>query len=579
MRRLQGHDGLHLEEQPLVRARRAKALDQSQFRLALAECGSILFVHHHAVARARFCLATGAVGGRDRILGRGAGGHLDQTDGATHLKRLVADPVGLGADALDHTATRPGCGLHRRTRQHNHEFIAADAADALPVAQHFLDPLAYLDQYFVARSMPVQVVDQLETIEIEIGKRQGLAYRQAGQRIAQRQFDAAAIEHAGQWIVFGEKTQLCRGFRFFGDVLERALDSLVGNRCLDQKAFITGSPCRVGDAAIAATDLDLLLRSPLDHFLQAWPRALLEIGFPVPVALARPDAQHVEQGGVATHQIAVGIQGEESNRYGLIGAAQRRLRFHALITLLAQLLGDRHRRDQARGKRGGNRIEDPDQALETERSGDNFEKTREQSYAECRAVPDRDFGTRHQHDARQKKQQCGNPDHRGGPQVRQEIGVREERRQHQDQHAGPLRHQQQGTITDALDVIDEQTREQGVGQGIERRHRQFLDFEHPGIRNHPFQPLAIPSGRDCRHPEIGYQPGCEQHIDPLTADEGGHQHEHGKQQQAAIDQSGIAMKLLRRARQIGSGPSQQRNPRRSRRADLAQHIARGIGWR
>ncbi len=103
----------------------------------------------------------------------------------------------------------------RRVGHHADELAAADAPDRIVAHKMRARAGRDLTQHFVAAAMAEQIIDQLEAVEIDIGKRP----RQRFVALHGNGFlDAAPVQRAGQRIVLGEKAQTLDGFRTFGGV-------------------------------------------------------------------------------------------------------------------------------------------------------------------------------------------------------------------------------------------------------------------------------------------------------------------------------------------------------------------------
>ena len=250
------------------------------------EGGGVAFVHHQAVLASGLRFAAGAVSGRDRILHLHAGVDFDQSDRTAHMKGLVADPVRRVADTVDDAAADQRGQRNRRIRHHDDEFIAADAADLLAAGQHCCHPLAHLAQHFVAGGVAEQVVDQLETVEVEVGQRQRLPGGHCRHRVFEHLLDAAPVEYLGQRIVVGHEAQLFGRLRFFSGFFEHPLDA----------------PARQGGAhletlaAFAVLDFQLGVGATVYHVVQLAPHAFGKKLFPS--GLAGDDlglSEHLEQ--------------------------------------------------------------------------------------------------------------------------------------------------------------------------------------------------------------------------------------------------------------------------------------------
>ena len=194
----QRHDGLHLDEQAFDGIAARQAFDQADFSLVLQEGRSVELIDDQPPVLPALGFPAGVVGGRDGVFHVRARGNLDQADGATHMEGLVTNLEGIAVDAVDDAAADHGGQGHLDVGQQDHELITANAPHAHATGQHSCHTFADLTENFVTRVMAIQVIDELETVQVQIGHGQGMVLLQLMHCLVEYILDAAAIEHFGQ---------------------------------------------------------------------------------------------------------------------------------------------------------------------------------------------------------------------------------------------------------------------------------------------------------------------------------------------------------------------------------------------
>src|SRR6185312_12228061 len=145
------------------------------------------------------------VGGRQQFLERAAlARDLDQADGDSDVEYLVLPDEAIVADgATDIVGDLPRLLQGAADEQHA-ELIAAQAGDRIAVAHRVPQDLGDLAQHAVAGEMAARVVDDLETIEVEITQHVlAFAAMPALGRLLQAPLELAAVDEAGERIVRG----------------------------------------------------------------------------------------------------------------------------------------------------------------------------------------------------------------------------------------------------------------------------------------------------------------------------------------------------------------------------------------
>ncbi len=143
-------------------------------------------------------------------------------------RALVRGVVGIDRDADAGGDHRAGGGRHRRQggedplgqplggsvrlRRQDRELVAAEARHQLPGIEQAADPEREVAQHRVAGRVAEQVVDLLETVEVEAQHREPAAQGVGGAHLAlEPRVEARAVGEAGERVVVGEIVDLALG--------------------------------------------------------------------------------------------------------------------------------------------------------------------------------------------------------------------------------------------------------------------------------------------------------------------------------------------------------------------------------
>ena len=103
-----------------------------------------------------------------QLAGLHAGAGLDDSDARfdTQLQALELDR--LARQRLQDLLSASGRLLERDTRQHDDEFVAADAAHEVTIARHRVEAPGDFDHDRVAGGVAEDIVDRLEPIKVDV---------------------------------------------------------------------------------------------------------------------------------------------------------------------------------------------------------------------------------------------------------------------------------------------------------------------------------------------------------------------------------------------------------------------------
>ncbi len=201
---------LRLEHQPKLVARDRVAQQQLDLQLLLRAVVQVAGEEIDAVAPARLGLVHRGVGMAHQLVhvGRVVGEHRD-ADAArdVQLQRLdQARRAQRGQQPLRDLQRLAAAG---HAVQQHHEFVAAEAADDIGVADRLAQALRHELEQRVAGLVAERVVDGLEAVEVDEQHRDRLAGAGRLQhRLAQPLLRDAAVRQAGQQVVVGEVADL-----------------------------------------------------------------------------------------------------------------------------------------------------------------------------------------------------------------------------------------------------------------------------------------------------------------------------------------------------------------------------------
>lgn len=109
-------------------------------------------------------------------------------------------------------------------------------------AQMGIDALADDPEHFVARRVAIQVVDQFESVEIDIGNGERSAIDQTLNGLVEGLFDAAAIQGVGERVVLGKIAESLVGEGALCDVLQRSFDASPAKAALMWNILLAAVP-------------------------------------------------------------------------------------------------------------------------------------------------------------------------------------------------------------------------------------------------------------------------------------------------------------------------------------------------
>jgi hypothetical protein len=268
----------------------------------------------------------------------------------------------------------------------------------------------------------------------------------------------------------------------------------------------------------------------------------------------RVDAEHGGGRRVDAQERAVALEREEAEGQRLVGDAQLRLGAPARGALVAHLLADRERGEQAGGERRGDAVHRADQLLQPERRGEHLVEPRAEHDGERSAVPERDARARDGEDAREQEAEHADAGRGGEPHDRQEARERQEECGAEQCQAAPARDVQRPGVADARQVVAEEPDEQRVGEQDVGGDRHLAQRREPGGGDAALEPLQVRAGRDLGETQARHQPGGEEQVAGVAVDRRSDQHEGREEKQPALEQAGIAMEASVGALQVRAVP-------------------------
>jgi hypothetical protein len=219
---------------------RCQRLVQARHFLALRFDGRVAFHIEQVVAvLARlFGLVHGLVGMADEQVGSHAIGRKQRhTNACRKLEQPVAQAHRVGCGAQH--AVQHGMAVVQmlQVRQHGDEFVAPHAREGIALAQGRLQALCQGHEQIVALLMAMQVVDGLETVQVDERHRQAMAFALAARHgLLQAVGQQHAVGQAGQGVV------VCDAFEF-------AFVFLDGSDVGEQRHIVRGGAQRVAHRA------------------------------------------------------------------------------------------------------------------------------------------------------------------------------------------------------------------------------------------------------------------------------------------------------------------------------------------
>src|SRR3990170_6695392 len=152
--------------------------------------------------------------------------------------------------------------------------------------------------------MSVQVVDQLESVQVQVCDREWTIIRERIDGLAEHGLDAAAVQYAGQRIVLRQEAEPFRRFVSIRDVLQRSFYPIFRYSGLYQKPH--GNMPTLADAS----NFNFLTCPSRYQILQPAPGSRFKEIAPVMVRKLF-HAQHLFQSWIAGDNGAVSVQSEQ----------------------------------------------------------------------------------------------------------------------------------------------------------------------------------------------------------------------------------------------------------------------------
>ena len=217
--RTERQQGLHLQVKARKRRVARQLRNQGEFGFVLLISRRVLLVDRQPVALRRFGLLAGALCGRQRIFDGHVLVNFDYANRPAHIKGAGRQVVGLVGNGLNQPLAHVRGHGHGRMGKYQHKLVATHAPKPHAWRQQGSHARAHLLQHRVAHAVAKHVVDELETVQVQVGQRQRAPLRELVFFGLQRQLQAPAAQHFGQRVVVGQKVQRLGGLGLFGDVL------------------------------------------------------------------------------------------------------------------------------------------------------------------------------------------------------------------------------------------------------------------------------------------------------------------------------------------------------------------------
>src|SRR5690606_20209794 len=149
---------------------------------------------------------------------------LDDTDADGDAQHLAVRLERLAADSLPNALAQSRYRVVRTVVEDDEERIR-DPGDGILDANGFLQALGDDPQHGVTRGVPVEIVHDLETVEIDVGDRARIAHPRAVEEPLERDIQSAPVQHPGKGIMRDKALEL--GFRLLAgrNVLDRTFDA------------------------------------------------------------------------------------------------------------------------------------------------------------------------------------------------------------------------------------------------------------------------------------------------------------------------------------------------------------------
>ena len=168
--RIERQQGLHLQVKARKRRVARQLRNQGEFGLVLQISRRVLLVNHQPIALRLLGLLAGALCGRQRVFDGHVFIHFDHANGPAHIKGACRQVVGLAADGLNQSFAHVRGHGHGRVRKHEHKLITAHAPKPHARGQQGSHAHAHLLQHRVAHAVAKHVVDELETVQVQVGQ-------------------------------------------------------------------------------------------------------------------------------------------------------------------------------------------------------------------------------------------------------------------------------------------------------------------------------------------------------------------------------------------------------------------------
>ena len=416
--------------------------------------------------------------------------------------------------------------------------------------------------------MAVEVVEQLEAVQIQIGHRQPSAGGQLSLQSGQRLFDPAAIQHPRQRVVERHETQVLVQARLLGDVLDQALDLTSGQGGPDRET-VSGR----------SDELQLGARLVAQTFHQGLPAAARKMRGPGRQEVTLALSEHASQRRVGLDEAPLLVGAEQADRHRFVGRLQAALGLAAVVALLLHLRGHRQRGEQTREQRGRDAVDHLGQSAHAQPGRDHLREAGEQGDGEGSGVPQGHLGARQPQDAQQVGRHQQHTAGSGQPNHRQELSERQQQGQQQQRRAAPGHQAQRPQRTQVAQLVAEEIAEQRVGADEVQRHRQQAHLPEPGARHMLTEPLEIGACRQRGHAQVQQHPAGKQHIGAVAVDQPGDEEEQTQHDQAAVEPAGLAVVALDQRVQLVLAARRHRDVRRAEEFGAAQQSVLQSGGR
>ncbi len=125
-----------------------------------------------------------------------------ETDGNADIENFVLPHEAIISHRVAYVGGNLSCLVQWAAHQQCAEFITAEAADEIRIADLVLDQRSHLAQHVVTRNMSAAVVDCLEAIEVHVEDDVNALFRMRRiDRFLQATFEFATIDEPGQRVV------------------------------------------------------------------------------------------------------------------------------------------------------------------------------------------------------------------------------------------------------------------------------------------------------------------------------------------------------------------------------------------